>query len=198
LPMSDDPVRTILHTDRGTLEFQEYLVRHRARPHVKRLEYRGIESATPAPGVLTALRTAGVVIIAPSSPLASIGPILALPGVIPTLRDREGPTIAITPVVSAQAPASPAETTRARVRAALMNSHGLDHRAADVAKLYASFAQGFVLDERDGVEAPEIERLGMNVLLADTLAKRGDRAGVARSVVEFASKLGASWRVTRR
>ena len=189
LPMSDDPVRTILHTDQGTLEFQEYLVRHRARPHVKRLEYQGIESATPAPGVLTALRTAGVVIIAPSSPLASIGPILALPGVIPTLRNREGPTIAITPVVSAQAPASPPETIRARVRAALMNSHGLDHRAADVAKLYASFAQGFVLDERDGIEAPEIERLGMNVLLADTLATPSDRSGVARSVVEFASTL---------
>jgi hypothetical protein len=110
--------------------------------------------------------------------------------VIPTLRDREGPTIAVTPVVSAQAPASPAETMRARVRAALMNSHGLEHRAADVAKLYASFAQAFVLDERDGVEAPEIERLGMNVLLADTLAKRSDRAGVARSVVEFAGNLG--------
>ena len=79
-----------------------------------------------------------------------------------------------------------------------MNSHGLDHRAADVAKLYASFAHGFVLDERDGVEAPEIERLGMNVVLDDTLAKPSDRAGVARSVVEFASNLGSSWRVTRR
>jgi LPPG:FO 2-phospho-L-lactate transferase len=160
------------------------------------LEYRGVESATPAPGVLTALRTAGVVIIAPSSPLASIGPILALPGVIPTLRDREGPTIAVTPVVSAQAPAASPETIRACVRAALMNSHGLDHRAADVAKLYASFAQGFVLDERDGLEAPEIERLGMQVLLADTLAKPSDRAGVAGSVVQFAAELGASWQAT--
>jgi LPPG:FO 2-phospho-L-lactate transferase len=159
---------------------------------VKRLEYRGVESATPAPGVLTALRTAGVVVIAPSSPLASIGPILALPGVIPTLRDREGPTIAITPVVSAQAPASSPETIRARVRAALMNSHDLDHRAADVAKLYAFFVQGFVLDERDGVEASEIERLGMKVLLADTLAKPSERAGVARTVVRFATKLGVS------
>ena len=73
-----------------------------------------------------------------------------------------------------------------------MNSHGLDHRAADVAKLYASFAHGFVLDERDGVEAPEIERLGMNVVLDDTLAKPSDRAGVARSVVQFSTKLRAS------
>jgi len=79
-----------------------------------------------------------------------------------------------------------------------MNSHGLDHRAADVAKLYGSFAHGFVLDERDGVEAPEIERLGMKVLLADTLATPGDRAGVARSVVQFATNLGASCRATRR
>ena len=77
-----------------------------------------------------------------------------------------------------------------------MNSHGLDHRAADVAKLYASFAHGFVLDERDGLEAPEIERLGMQVPLADTLAKPSDRAGVARSVVQFAAELGVSWQAT--
>jgi len=77
-----------------------------------------------------------------------------------------------------------------------MNSHDLDHRAADVAKLYASFAQGFVLDERDGLEAPEIERLGMHVLLADTLAKPSDRAGVARSVVQFSAELGVSWQAT--
>jgi LPPG:FO 2-phospho-L-lactate transferase len=188
-PMSDDLVRTIVHTDAGPLEFQEYLVRHRAQPRVCRVEYRGLTSAAPAPRVLPALRSADMVVIAPSSPVASITPILRLPGVLDALRSRRGPTIAVTPVVSGRSPGSVPERGRAIVRSALMGCLGMVHRAAEVAGLYASFLDGFVLDQRDAEQAAEIEKMGLRVLVADTLAERDARPALARAVVRFGGSL---------
>lgn len=186
LPMSDDPVRTIVHTDDGPLEFHDYLVRRRAQPRVRGLEYRGLDAAAPAPRVLAALREADVVLIAPSSPVASITPILHLPGVLDVLQNRRGPTVAVTPVVSAQAPRSGPEQGRATVRSALMHGAGMQHRAAEVAALYRSFLDGFVLDQHDAAEAAAIEAIGLRVLLADTLAEADDRPALARAVIDFA------------
>jgi len=191
LPMSDDPVRTVVHTDAGTLGFQDYLVRHRARPRVLGAELRGITAARPAPGVLAALRRADVVVIAPSSPVASITPILRLPGVLETLRVRPGPTIAVTPVVSGRAPGTVPERGRAVVRAALMRSAGMAHRAADVAGLYRSFLDGFVLDERDADQRAEISRMGLRVCVADTLAGPDARPALAEAVLGFAASARA-------
>jgi LPPG:FO 2-phospho-L-lactate transferase len=187
LPMSDDPVRTVVHTDAGTLDFQDYLIRHRAQPRVGGVEYRGLSTAAPGPGVLPALWSADIVLIAPSSPVASIAPILRLPGVLETLRSREGPTIAVTPVVTGQAPTSAPERGRATVRSALMGCLGMPHRATEVARLYRSFLDGFVLDERDGDQTAEIEAMGFWVLVADTLATPGSRPGLAEAVLRFAS-----------
>jgi LPPG:FO 2-phospho-L-lactate transferase len=192
LPMSDDPVRTIVHTDAGRLEFQDYLVRHRAQPCVHRVEWRGLATAQPAPGVLSALANADLVVVAPSSPVASIMPILGLPGVVETLRSRRGPTVAVTPVVSNQPPLAAPERSRAVVRSALMGSLGVGHRAAEVAGLYASFVDGFVLDERDADELPLIEGLGMAVLTADTLKPPECRPVVAEALLRFAGSLMSS------
>ena len=189
LPMSDDPVRTVVDTDAGTLEFQEYIVGHRAKPRLRQVRYRGLAAARPAPGVIAALEEADVVVIAPSSPVASITPILSLPGVLDALLRRRGPTVSVTPVVSGCAPAHPPEQSRAHVRAALMRCVGLDHRAATVAGLYAPFLDGFVLDRRDAKESAEIEALGLAVLLADTLAEPPRRAALAAAVLEFAAGL---------
>ena len=189
LPMSDHRVRTMVHTDRGTLGFQDFLVRHRARPAVLGLCYQGIETAAPAPGVLAALRRADVVVLAPSSPLASLTPILRLPGVLETLRRRRGPTVSVTPVVSAQPPATAPESGRATVRAALMAAAGLPHRASAVAALYRPFLDGFVLDERDADQATGIEATGLPVLMTDTLPPRGSRQGLAAAVLDFACSL---------
>lgn len=189
LPMSDDPFRTIVHTDAGTLEFQEYLVRHRAQPRVHGVEYRGLEWASPAPGVLSTLRTADVVLIAPSSPVASITPILRLPGVLDTLSSRRKPTIAVTPVVSGQAPGSAPERGRAVVRSTLMGCLGMPHRAAEVARLYGPFLDGFVLDERDSDQTSEIEAMGLWVLVADTLAGPDTRPDLAAAILRFAASL---------
>ena len=184
LPMSDDPVRTVVRTDVGSLSFNDFLVRRRASPRVIGVRYDGIAQAAPAPGVLEALRDADVVLIAPSNPVSSVAPLLALPGVLQSLSDRRKPTVAVTPVVSGREPQTGPERVRAQVRAALMAALGLPHRATVVAGLYGQWLDGFVLDERDSAEQAEI---GVPVLLADTLAEPGPRrTQLARAVLEFA------------
>jgi LPPG:FO 2-phospho-L-lactate transferase len=185
VPMSDDRVRTVAVTDEGRLPFQEYLVARRAQPSVLAVEHEGLAEARPAPAVLPALREADLVILAPSSPLASLAPILGLPGV--RAAAAEATVVAITPVVSGQAPASPPERSRAHVRAAFMASAGLPHTATAVAGLYAGVADTFVLDERDAAEADAVRALGLDVITADTLAAGAGRVDLARTVLGVAA-----------
>lgn len=188
LPMSNDPVRTLVETDEGVLSFADYLVRRHAGPRVTGVRYDGSGSAAPAPGVLDALRDADVVLIAPSNPVSSVGPLLALPGVRESLCARRAPTVAVTPVVSGREPLTEPERIRAQVRAALLAALGLPHRAAVVPSLYAPWLDGFVLDQRDAAEQGEIR---VPVLLADTLAEPGAaRAELARAVLDFARDVG--------
>ena len=172
VPMSDDPVRTVVVTDEGRLTFQEYLVARRAQP---------------APAVLPTLADADLVILAPSSPVASVRPILGLPGV----REAVGETtaVAITPVVSGVAPATPPEQSRARVREAFLAARGLPHTATAVAGLYADILDGFVLDERDAGEADAVGALGVDVLVADTLATGTDRVAFAKAVLALGERI---------
>jgi LPPG:FO 2-phospho-L-lactate transferase len=185
LPMTDDPVRTIVDTMEGRLPFQEYLVKRRAAPPVVAVDHDGLADARPAPGVLDAIATADLVVIAPSNPVASIGPILALPGVRAAVAARRARAVAVTPVVSGQPPATPPEQGRAKVRAAFMAVRGLGHGATEVAAGYADLVGRFVLDRRDSAETVAIENLGLEVLLADTLAPPRERAGLAKAVLEF-------------
>jgi LPPG:FO 2-phospho-L-lactate transferase len=185
LPMSDDPVRTIVDTPEGRLPFQEYLVKRRAAPPVLAVDHDGLAAAGPAPGVLEAIGDADLVVIAPSNPVASIGPILALPGVRAAIAARRAAAVAVTPVVSGQPPSTPPEQGRAKVRAAFMAARGLGHGATEVAAGYADLVARFVLDRRDSAESTAIEQLGLEILLADTLAPPRERAGLAKAVVEF-------------
>jgi LPPG:FO 2-phospho-L-lactate transferase len=127
------------------------------------------------------LEAADLVILAPSSPVASLGPILALPGVRTALQAAR--TVAVSPVVSGRPPATPPEQSRAKVRAAFMASAGLAHSAAAVAGLYADFLDTFILDERDTAEADAIRALGMDVVTADSLATGPARIGFAEAVL---------------
>jgi LPPG:FO 2-phospho-L-lactate transferase len=133
--------------------------------------------------VLSALHDADLVILAPSSPVASVAPILGLPGVRAAVAAARA--VAVTPVVSGVAPATPPEQSRARVRAAFMAAAGLAHTATAVAGLYAGTVDGFVLDERDTVEAGAIRVLGFDVRLADTLATGAGRVALAEAVLRF-------------
>jgi LPPG:FO 2-phospho-L-lactate transferase len=147
------------------------------------VEHDGLDSARPAPAVLSALEEADLVILAPSSPVASLAPILGLPGVRAAVAAARA--VAVTPVVSGVAPATPPEQSRARVREAFMAAAGLPHTATAVAGYYADIVDRFVLDERDAGEADAIRALGPEVLMADTLAKDDGRVALAEAVLEL-------------
>ncbi len=177
LPMSDDRVRTIVSTDAGELSFQEYFVRRRWQDEVRALRFDGIEQARPAPGVLEAIADAEAVIVAPSNPLVSIGPILAVPGVRKALRQRTAPVVAISPIVGGKALKGPAD----RMLAAL----GHETSAAGVARLYADFLDVLVIDQEDAALAPEVESAGVRAVVTDTIMRdEASRRALAQATLD--------------
>lgn len=164
LPMTDDAVRTHVRTDvDGSMPFQEYLVRRRARGRVAAIAVRGIRRARPAPGVLSAVRRAHAIIVPPSNPLVSIGPIVSLPGVRAALRAARHRTAAVSPIVGGMPVKGPAHRMLA----------GLGHQVSPlgVARLYADFVSTFVLDRRDARYADAIAALGMRPVVTDTIMR---------------------------
>jgi LPPG:FO 2-phospho-L-lactate transferase len=182
LPMSDDRVRTIVDTDAGELSFQEYFVRRRWQDEVRAVRFDGADAARPAPGVLEAIAKAEAVIVAPSNPLVSIGPILAVPGVRDALRDTKATVAAVSPIVGGRALKGPADR--------MLASLGHEASAAGVARLYADFLDVLVLDREDAGLAPELESLGVRPVVTDTIMR--DEA-TRRSLAEATLKaLGLS------
>ena len=176
LPMSDQPVPTIIDTDEGALHFQEYLVKRRAEPVVRGIRFDGIESARPAPGVLEAIRDAGRILVCPSNPLISIGPILAVAGVRDALRARRTDVTAVCPIVGGKSLKGPSDKMLAQL--------GYDSSAEAVAKLYTDFTGTFVVDPADGPAADTIPSLGVDVAVIPTVMKtRGDKGKLARALL---------------
>lgn len=175
LPMSDDPVRTFVKVrGRTAMPFQEYLVKRRGRGAVERIELRGIESARPLSAAMRALRNSAAVILAPSNPFVSLGPILALKGVreaLSAMRRRVG---AISPIVGGRTIKGPADK--------MLRGLGFEVSPLGVAELYRGVAGVFVLDRADARYIEPIRRLGMEVVAADTVmttpAKAARLAGV--------------------
>jgi LPPG:FO 2-phospho-L-lactate transferase len=178
LPMCDEPVRTILHTAIGALEFQHYYVRHKASIPVTGIGFSGIELARPTPEVLDALRRSSAIVLGPSNPFVSIGPILALPGLREMLKATCSAVIAVSPIVGGRALKGPAGR--------MLSELGFGPSALSVARLYADFLDGFVLDVVDGHLQPEIESLGMAVLTTDTVMQStDDRRRLAHEILSF-------------
>ncbi len=163
LPMSDDPVPTFIESSEGSLHFQEYLVKHRAEPVVKGIRFAGAESARPALGVLEAIGSAERVIICPSNPLISIGPILAVPGIREGLRGHRTKVFAVCPIVGGRSLKGPSDKMLAQL--------GHEPSALGVAKLYADFTGTFVIDPTDKAQAAVISALGMNVSVVPTVMR---------------------------
>jgi LPPG:FO 2-phospho-L-lactate transferase len=162
VPMSDDPVRTKIETADGeVLEFQEYFVRRRHEDEVARVWFEGAESARPAPGVLDAISSAETVIVCPSNPAVSIGPILAVPGIRESLAARRDRVVAVSPIVRGAALKGPADR--------MLPAIGAKASASGVAALYADFAGMFVIDHRDAAEAQAVEGMDLEVLIAETI-----------------------------
>ncbi len=182
LPMSDQPVRTIVQTDEGQLGFQEYFVHRRCEPAVSGFEFRGVDEALPAPGVLESIEQADAVVICPSNPWVSIGPILAVPGVRPAVERR--PTVAISPIVGGAAVRGPA--------AKMYSEMGVVPSAAAVAQHYRGVAKGFVVDQVDSELLPEASRYMLWVRATQTIMRTPqDRRRLAEDVLDF---IGANFR----
>jgi LPPG:FO 2-phospho-L-lactate transferase len=163
LPMSDDAVPTIIDSNEGSLHFQEYLVKRRAEPIVRGIRFAGVESARPAPGVLEAILAADRVIVCPSNPLISIGPILAVPGVREQLRTCKDKVFAVCPIVGGKSLKGPSDKMLAQL--------GYQSTALSVAKLYADFTGTFIIDPADKSQAAAISALGMKVAILPTVMK---------------------------
>jgi len=181
LPASDDKVRTRLYTDRGWLDFQDYFVRLRCEPSVRRLEFAGSETARPNLDFLAALADPKLwaVVICPSNPFISIDPILAVPGVRQALRDCRAPVVVVSPIIGGKAVKGPA--------AKMMEELGLPVDAAAVAGHYRDFLDAYIADE---VDRDAVARLDLPVALTRTLMiTLDDREALARAVLDTADRL---------
>lgn len=180
LPMTDDPVRTRVRTDDGWLDFQDYFVRMRQAPEVREIIFDGIEHARITEPVVQALGTARVLMIAPSNPLVSVGPILAVPGMTATvaaLRRRGVPVVAVSGIVGGRALKGPADR--------MLTSLGHEPSAIGVARGYAGLIDVFVLDDVDRDLAPAIAALGLRPVVTDTImTDDASRARLAHEVLE--------------
>jgi LPPG:FO 2-phospho-L-lactate transferase len=182
LPMCDEPVATVLGTPDGPLEFQEYFVRRGQRDEVLGIELRGIEDAHPTGAVLGALDAADLVVLCPSNPVVSIGPILAVPGMREALKASRAPKVAVSPIVGGRALKGPADR--------MLDSLGHEVSATGVARMYGGLVEGMVIDGVDEGERHEIEALGMRALATGAIMLDApDRARLAREVLGFGAGL---------
>jgi LPPG:FO 2-phospho-L-lactate transferase len=184
LPMSDYPVSTILETPDGRLEFQEYFVRRGQKDEVLGVELRGIGEARPSGEVLAAISGAEAIVLCPSNPLVSVGPILALPGMWEAMAESSAPKVAVSPIVGGRALKGPADK--------MLLSLGHEVSATGVAAMYAGLVDGMVVDTVDAGERAGIEEIGMRVLVTDSVMRDAeDRARLALETLEFGAGMVA-------
>lgn len=187
VPMSDDPVRTMVQTPAGELAFQHYFVREQCRPAVTGFRFDGAERARPHPELLTALAGEALeaVLIAPSNPYISIDPILAVPGVRQAVAACRAPVVAVSPIVGGRAIKGPT--------AKMMAELGLPATVLSVAEHYHGLIDGLVLDREDGETAARQvrDRLGLRTLVTDAvMTTLEDRVRLAREAIRFAAEIG--------
>jgi LPPG:FO 2-phospho-L-lactate transferase len=181
-PMSDDPISSVVLTSEGALDFQDYFVRRQCHPAYRGLDIRGAATARPSNVLRNALDRALAVVIAPSNPLVSIDPILAVPGVAAALRRSGRPVVAVSPIVGGRAVKGPL--------AKMMHERGQEPSALGVAQHYGSLVDGWIVDTMDRALVPAIEALGCRVIVRNTIMHTLDeKRSLAQDALEFASDL---------
>ena len=181
LPMTDGPVETRIVVDDGSpagreIGFQEYFVGARHDVPVRAIRLAGIDAADPAPGVLDAIATAEALVICPSNPLVSIGPVLAVPGIGEAVAARRQETVAVSPIVAGRALKGPADR--------MLSELGHEPSVVGVANLWAPYADCLVIDEADRDRASEVEKAGMRAVVAPTvMSGPAEAAALARAVL---------------
>lgn len=161
LPVSNDPVSTYLETDIGELSFQEYFVKHRHSVPVSKITFRGVEVATPTAESISAIENSSHILFAPSNPLLSIAPILAIPGMTEALKVRRESVAAVSPLIGGRALKGPADH--------LMTEMGFESSSYGVAAYYGDLVGHWFIDETDAADAPRIESLGASVSILPTV-----------------------------
>ena len=181
LPMSDDPIQTRVETAEGEISFQEYFVKRRWQPEVKRVFYAGIEKSRPAPGVIEAIGSAAGIILCPSNPVTSIGPILAIPGIGEAIRQATATVVGVSPMIGELAISGPAHR--------LMAAQGLVPSSLGVVGSYADFLDRFVIDHADEKLRGKLEALKIKVAATSILMKSvADKQRLAREVLALVEK----------
>ncbi len=179
LPMSYQPVATHIQTPAGLLHFQEYMVKRRCTDEVQDVVFVGASEASPAPGVIDAIKQAEAILISPSNPIVSIGSILAIPGVHDALHEASGMIVAVSPIVGGAPIKGPADR--------LMSGLKMEVSAVGVARCYRDFLDVMVIDEQDAHLAGEIEDLGIPAAVTNTIMRdSAAKAELARHVLQAA------------
>ena len=169
IPMSNDPVRTIVTTVRGEdLNFQDYFVRLAHDVEIASIKFQGHETAHPAPELISEILEADIILVAPSNPLVSIAPILSIAGIRDVLQKRRKDVIAISGIIGGKALKGPAGR--------LLNELGYEASAAAVAEIYKDIAGTFVIDDVDKHERKRIQELGLNCIITDTVMTNSTKA----------------------
>jgi LPPG:FO 2-phospho-L-lactate transferase len=180
LPMTNDSTPTWVYTIEGEMPFQEYFVRRQCQPVVTGFRFQGADQASPAPGVLDAIRQADLVVFCPSNPWVSLDPILSIPGIRPAVASR--PVVAVSPIIGGQTVKGPAGKMFAEL--------GIPPSATAVARHYADLLKGFVIDQVDTELVSEIQPLGVQTLVTDVIMKTPlDRARLSKEVIDFGIKI---------
>lgn len=181
IPMSNDPVRTVIVSPEGPMSFQEYMVKLRTEVDVRGVEFSGAEQAAPAPGVVESLSEAEVVVFAPSNPLVSIWPILAVPGIHRTIGESRAHRIAISPIIAGKTVKGPA--------AKMLASLGHEVSSVGVARIYQGLIDTMVIDTEDAALRDEIEGLGIRCVVTNTWMTDDNRKReLAATVLEAARR----------
>lgn len=184
VPMSDDPVRTIIETDMGTLAFQEYFVREKCRPIVRRIRFDGHEQARSAPAFRALIEslTIDAFVICPSNPYLSIDPIIRVPGVLKGLRESPAPVVAVSPLVAGKSLKGPTGK--------IMGELDIPCSSVEVAAHYHGLIDAIIIDDADARLAPAIERMGIRVVVAPiVMQSEQDKIDLAEVVLASARQL---------
>lgn len=178
LPMSDDPVATVIETPAGTLAFQDYFVARRQTDDVLSVAFEGASSATAAPGVIESLANAALLVFAPSNPIVSIGPVLAVPGIREAVTNSAALKVAVSPIIGGKALKGPADR--------MLQTLGHEVSALGVARIYQGLIDWFVIDNVDIELKSEIQALGIQVLVTDTImSDRSKRARLGAEIINL-------------
>ncbi len=182
LPMTDNIVATKIRTPSGVMEFQEYFVKRKFQDRVEDVTYEGASLATPAPGVIPAIEKTDVIVLCPSNPILSIGPILAIPGIRDSISKTSAKIVGVSPIVGGRSIKGPLDR--------IMENLGLEVSPFGVAQLYKGLMKGYVIDQIDRSTVPKITNLGMRVFATNTLMDSMEaKTKLARETINFAETL---------